>query len=111
MLTPAISIVLLLTGTSVSLSAVSPNLILGKWRGTDNPTNCPQTELAVTPNVFTSVQDGVAHQSRILGIGPQGKSGNEINVTTGQENIFLVTDANHIALEGVFHLCPYVREH
>jgi hypothetical protein len=107
-LVPAIAIALF--SAACGQAAGPADVILGKWRGTDSPTSCPQTELTVTRDVFTSVQDGVAHQFRVLGIGLQANQPDEVNVTTGEENTFHIIDHNHIQLHTAFAQCSYTRE-
>ena len=102
---------MLLLTVSSAIAAVSPNILIGKWRGTGDVNNCPETELIVTHNAFTAMQNGVAYHSTVLGIDAQS-DGKSVNITRmpGGVDPYTVIDNNHILLQTPFTQCPYTRE-
>ncbi|MBS0213349.1 MAG: hypothetical protein JSR26_09265 [Proteobacteria bacterium] len=97
-------------------SGITPDVVIGRWRGTGNPTACPLAELIIAHDSFVSapyasVPGGRTAKFPVLGIAMQGDSGNEVSVMTNDHpDVYRVIDKNDIQLETPWGGCPYVRE-
>jgi hypothetical protein len=91
--------------------ALSPDLILGKWRGTGDPKDCPLTELSFTRDTYAFVSNGAGYKAHVLGYALQAGNRNEISVTTGHIDTYKMIGSNDMQLETAYGPCAYTREH
>ena len=109
---PALAIAALVVSGCGQASAKPSDLLIGKWRGTGDVTQCPQTELIFTRNTFRSIQAGKAYDYEVLGMDlqPDGKSV-QITKMPGGVDPYWIIDNNHVQLQTPYAQCPYEREH